>query len=101
MAFNTYSLDEVEHTYLSSNLKLKTQCSIRIFSPHGHLFPFSLMFRQLDSIISSDVWVAGDSKLRLSLQVIGNDSIFSCFDHTAFADSLRDIICEAEVVASS
>jgi hypothetical protein len=101
MAFNTYNLDEIEHTYLSSNLKLKIQCSLKISSPHGHLFPFSLVFQQLDSIISSDVWVAGNSKLRLSIQIVGNESIFSYFDHTAFAESLRDVICEAEVVASS
>lgn len=98
MAFNTYNLDEIQHNCYSSNLKLKTKCSLKTFSPHGHLFPFSLMFQRLESIISSGVWVAGGSKLQLSIQVSGTKLCFLRFDRSAFADSLRDIICEAEVV---
>jgi hypothetical protein len=97
MSSTTYYLDEIRHTNYNCNLQLDIQCSLEISSPHGHLFPFSLIFQRLDSIISSGVWVAGGSRLRLSLQVIGTDFCCLQFDQNAFADSLRDVICQAEV----
>lgn len=98
MASNTYNLDETQHICYNSNFKLKTKCSLKLFSPHGHLFPFSFIFQRLDSIISSGIWVAGGSRLQFSVQVSGTDFSFLHFDQSALADSLIEIICEAEVV---
>lgn len=101
MASNTYSIDETQVICYKSNFKLKTNCSIKLFSPHGHLFPFSFIFQSLDLIISSGIWVAGCSRLEFSVRVLGINFSFLHIDHGALAESLREMICAAEVAYRS
>ena len=97
MASHTYNLGETRLVCSNSNFKLKTTCSMKLISPHGHFFPFSFIFQNLDLIISSGVWVAGCNKIELSVQVSGIDFFSSHVDQNALAESLRNIICETEV----
>ena len=101
MASKSYDVDEAELICSDSNLKLKSKCSLKMFLPHGHLFPFSTIFQRLDLIISSGIWVVGGSMLQLSVQVSGIDFSFLRFEQGALGDRLRDMICEAEVVYRS
>ena len=70
---------------------------MNLFSPHGHLFPFSLIFQSLDRTISSGIWVAGRSMLEFSVQVSGIDFSSQNFDHGALAERLGETICGMEV----
>lgn len=97
MASNTYHVNETQLICHDSNFRLKSKCSLKIFSPHGHLFPFSLIFQRLDSIISSGIWVAGGSVIEFSVQVSATGFSFLHFDQSALAGSLRETICESEV----
>lgn len=97
MASHTFNVDETQLVCFNSNFKLKITCSMKLISPHGHLFPFSFIFRSLDMIISSGIWVAGCDKMEISVQVSGIDFPSLQFDQTALAESLRNTFCETEV----
>lgn len=97
MASHTYNIDETQLICSNSNFKLKTKCSVKLFSPHEHLFPFSFIFQSLDLIISSGIWVAGCSKLEFSVEVSGIDFFSLQVDQNSLVENLRDIICETEV----
>lgn len=97
MASHIHNIDETQLICSNSNFKLRTKCSIKLFSPHGHLFPFSFIFQTLNRTISYDIWVAGRSTLEFSVLVSGIDFSSQNFDQIALAESLRETICGTEV----
>lgn len=93
-----YDLGKSEHVHAASNLKLKSQCSIKLYSSLGCIFPFSDLLQELDSLISSDIWVAQENGLQISVKIITDDLVSQDFDRNIFVDGLRTLICGAEVL---
>lgn len=101
MTLVEYSLGESEHIYAKSNLKLKTSCSIKLSSSLGAIFPFSILFKELDTLVSSAAWVARGNGLRISMQLVTNDFPTQHLNRETLMEGLSAIICGAEVLLIS
>lgn len=93
-----HSLGESEHIYAKSNLKLKTRCSVKLSPSLGATFPFSILFNELDTLVSSAAWVTQDSGLRISMQLVTNDFTAQNLDRETLIEGLSAIFCGAEVL---
>lgn len=101
MTFVEHSLGESEHIYAKSNLKLKTVCSVNISSSLGEIFPFSILFKELDSLVSSTAWVARGNGLRISMRLVTNDFAPQRLDRKSLIEGLGSIFCGGEVLLAS
>ena len=101
MTFVEHSLGESEHIYARSNLKLKTRCSVKLSSSLGTIFPFSILFKELDTLVNSATWVARGNGLRISMQLVTNDFTAQHLDRQTLIESLSALFCSAEVLLTS
>lgn len=81
------------------NLRLKTKCSIQLSSSHGLKFPFSSLFQNLGALVSSGVWVARSSGLRIFFQ-ISTENFPSDFDRATFMKGVGAMLSTTEVFLS-
>lgn len=98
MTLVEHSLGESEHIYAKSNLKLKTRCSVKLSSSLGAVFPFSILFKELDTLVSSATWIARGNGLRISMQLVTNDVTTQHLDRDTLIEGLSAIFCGAEVL---
>lgn len=101
MTLVEHNLGESEHIYAKSNLKLKTRCSVKLSSSLGAIFPFSVLFKELDTLVSSAAWVARGNGLRISMQLVTNDFTTQHLDRETLIEGLSAIFCGAEVLITS
>lgn len=93
-----YTLGELEHVYDRCNLKLTNSGFIRISSPQAIEFPFSLNFQDLETLVSSKVWVAGGNQLHLEIQISFDDIEISGQEGFDVTEELGLVLCNAEVL---
>ena len=96
--FDHHDLGKVEHVFLRRKLRLETRGLIRISSPLLNVFPFSSIFQQLETIISSDIWVTRGNGLRIGISVLLDVFMHPTFDRKIFLEGLGIFICNAEVL---
>ena len=101
MPSKEYDLRNTEHVYLGPNLKLTTCCSVKLFSSHMLMFPFSNVFQKLDSLASFGLWIVRGHGLQMSFQFLMNDSCFHDLEWGALLECLGAVLCNAEVVFRS
>ena len=94
----TYSLGELEHVYDRQNLKLTNSGLIRISSSQAFEFPFSLNFRDLDTLVSSKVWVAGGNQLQIEIHISFDDIEIAGQEGLNVTEGLGLVLCNAEVL---
>ena len=93
----TYTLGELEHVCDRQNLKLTSSGSIKISSPQAFEFPFSVDFRDLETLVSSKVWVAGGNQLQIELHISFDDIEISGHENFDVTEELGIVLCNAEV----
>ena len=98
MSNTTLSLGRFEHVYKKQGLSLKTNSSIRLLSPQTFLSSFVNNIQSLDSIISSEAWVAAGNRLLFDFHVS-----FACISvaGSTEADIIEDlgvVLRDAEVL---
>ena len=93
----TYNLGELEHVYDRQNLKLTNNGFIRISSPQVFEFPFSLHFRDLETLVSSKVWIAGGNQLQIEIHISFDDIEISGQEYFDVTEELGMVLCNAEV----
>lgn len=94
----TYSLGELEHVYDRHNLKLTNSGLIRVSSPQAFEFPFSQNFRDLETLVSSKVWVAGGNQLQIEIHISYDDIEISGQEGLDVTEGLGLVLCNAEVL---
>ena len=97
MSSPDHDLGKLEHASFGPNLTLETTGSIKISSPWSTVFPFSFLFRQLETIISSSTWVARGTGLRIVIRLFIDESMPPDFDRPTFLEGLGILLCHAEV----
>ncbi len=97
MSSVTYTLGELEHVYDRQNLKLMNSGFIKISSPQAFEFPFSVNFRDLETLVSSKVWVAGGNQLHIEIHISFNDIGISGQEKFDVTEELGIVLCNAEV----
>ncbi len=93
----TYTLGELEHVCDRQNLKLTNSGFIQISSPQAFEFPFSVNFRDLETLISSKVWVAGGNQLQIEIHISFDDIAISGQENFDVTEELGIVLCNAEV----
>ena len=99
MASVDHDLGKLEHAHLGSDLKLETWGSIKISSPLATVFPFSSVLRQLETTVSSGIWVSRGSGLCIVLQLSIHEVIPPEFDIPAFQEDLGILLYNAKVLS--
>ncbi|KAK0514218.1 hypothetical protein JMJ35_002835 [Cladonia borealis] len=97
MSSATYNLGELEHVYDRQNLKLTNNGFIRISSPQASEFPFSLHFRDLETLVSSKVWIAGGNQLQIEIHISFDDIEISGQENFDVTEELGMVLCNAEI----
>ena len=92
-----YHLGKLEHVYDRQNLKLANSGFIRISSPQASEFPFSLHFRDLETLVSSKVWIAGGNQLQIEIHISFDDIEISGQGNIDVTEELGLVLCNAEV----
>lgn len=93
----TYTLGELEHVCDRQNLKLTNSGSFKISSPQTFELPFSVNFRDLETLVSSKVWVAGGNQLQIELHISFDDIEISGHKNLDVTEELGIVLCNAEV----
>ena len=93
----TYSLGELEHVYNECNLKLVTNGSVTFSSPQAFVFPFSVNFTDLDTLISSNIWVSGGHQLRIHATIFFGEIAVRGLSQSNILEQLGALLCKAEV----
>lgn len=94
----TYTLGELEHVYDRQNLKLMNSGFIKISSPQVFEFPFAVNFRDLETLVSSKVWVAGGHQLQIEVHISFDDIGISRQETFDVTEELGIVLCNAEVL---
>lgn len=98
MPSTTYTLGELEHVYDRQNLKLTNSCFITVSSSQAHEFPFSVNFQDLDTLVSSKVWVAGGNQLQIGIHISFDDIEISGKEGFDVTEEIGLVLCNAEVL---
>ena len=93
----TYTLRELEHVYDRQNLKLMNSGCIKISSSQAFEFPFSVNFRDLETLVSSKIWVAGGNQLPIEIHISFDDIGISGQENYDVTEELGIVLCNAEV----
>lgn len=97
MPFMVHTLGELEHVYNKSNLKLRTNGSITLSSPQAFEIQFSTNLLDLESLVSSNTWVAGGNRLQIYFYISFDDIRISGSDISDVIEDLGVVLCNAEV----
>ena len=97
MPSTTYTLGELEHAYDRQNLKLTNSGFITVSSSQVLEFPFSVNFQDLETLVSSKVWVAGGNQLQIEIHVSFDDIEPSGKEGFDVTEELGLALCNAEV----
>ena len=94
MPSELYDLGVLEHIHNGQNLKLRTSISITLSFP-DHLL---LVPPNLDTIISSNVWVSGANRVHLVVRLSFGDVVMSDSAGRDIVEDVGRMLCQAEVV---
>ena len=94
----TYTLGKLEHVYDRQNLKLTNIGFITVSSSQALEFPFSVNFRDLETLVSSKVWVAGGNQLQIEIHISFDDIEVSGQEGFDVTEELGIVLCNAEVL---
>ena len=92
-----YTLGELEQVCDRQNLKLRNSGFIKISSPHAFKFPFSVNFQDLETLVSSKVWVAGGNQLQIEILLFFDDIGISGYENLDVTEELGIVLCNTEV----
>ena len=92
-----YALGELEHVYNKRNLKLRTNGSITLSSPQAFEIQFFTNLLDLESLVSSNTWVAGGNRLHIYFHIFFDDIGISGSDISDVIEDLGVVLCNAEV----
>lgn len=96
-----HQLSQLEHTLKARGLKLTTNSSIKLSSPHD-IFSSSLPpSRQLSSLISAGVWINRGNGLIFSFSFDTEGISISSSDRMNLVETLGVVLRDAEVILHS
>ena len=100
MPSELYDLGELEHIHNGQNLKLKTNINITLSSSNFATILSSFPL-DLETLISSGVWIAGSNRLLLHIHVLFHDIVISDIAEKSFIEDIGVMLCNAEVQSST
>ena len=94
----TYTLGQLEHVCDRRNLKLTNSGFVRVSSPHAFEFPFSVNFQDLETLVSSKVWVVGGNQLQIEIHISFDDIEIPGHEGFDVTEELGIVLCHAQVL---